>query len=152
MSTSEIEKALAVLRGIGDRDAYLATKYMNPEKYVQHNPHAADGVDGLKEYISQFPRENHHLKVVRAFQDGPFVFTQEEGLILGQNVFFDIFRLKVDTHGYTDFGMALSHGEGFDLCPRLKALKDRHLFLPRGYAVPEILKPICEASLDFSQP
>jgi len=94
MSTSEIEKVLTVLRGIGARDAYLATKYMNQEKYVQHNPHAAEGVDGLKEYISQFPRENHHLKVVRAFQDGPFVFTQEEGLILGQNVFFDIFRLK----------------------------------------------------------
>ena len=47
--------------------------------------------------------------------------------------------------------MALSHGERFDLCPRLKALKDRHLFLPRGSKVPEILKPICEASLDFSQ-
>jgi TnpA family transposase len=33
----------------------------------------------------------------------------------------------------------------------LKALKDRHLFLPRGCSIPEILKPICEASLDFSQ-
>jgi predicted SnoaL-like aldol condensation-catalyzing enzyme len=94
MSMSEIEKVLTVLRGIGARDAYLATKYMNPEKYVQHNPHAVDGVDGLKEYISQFPRENHHLKIVRAFQDGAYVFTQEEGLILGQNVFFDIFRLE----------------------------------------------------------
>jgi len=39
-------------------------------------------------------RENHHLKVVRAFQDGPFVFTQEDGLILGQNIFFDIFRFE----------------------------------------------------------
>ncbi len=45
--------------------------------------------------------------------------------------------------------MAVSHGEGFDLCPRLKALNDRHLFLARGCAVPEILKPICEATLDF---
>jgi len=94
MSMSEIEKVLTVLRGIGARDAYLVTKYMNPEKYVQHNPHAADGVDGLKEYISQLPRENHHLKVVRAFQDGAYVFTQEEGLVLGQNVFFEIFRLE----------------------------------------------------------
>jgi TnpA family transposase len=33
----------------------------------------------------------------------------------------------------------------------LKALKDRHLFLPRGSQVPQILKPICEASLDLSQ-
>jgi len=33
----------------------------------------------------------------------------------------------------------------------LKALTDRHLFLPRGYEVPQILKAICEASLDLSQ-
>jgi predicted SnoaL-like aldol condensation-catalyzing enzyme len=94
MSMSEIEKVSTVLRGIGARDAYLATKYMDPKKYVQHNPRAADGVDGLKEYISQLPPENHHLEVVRAFQDGRYIFTQEEGLILGQNVFFEIFRLE----------------------------------------------------------
>lgn len=67
--------------------------YMNPKKYTQHNPFTADGVDGLKEYISHFPSENHHLKVMRAFQDGPY-FTQEEGVILGQNIFFEIFRFE----------------------------------------------------------
>ena len=94
MSAEEVEKVLTVLRGIGAGDAYLATKYMNPNKYVQHNPHVADGVAGLKEYVSKFPRESHHLKIVRAFQDGPYVFTNEEGMILGQSVFFDIFRLE----------------------------------------------------------
>jgi TnpA family transposase len=63
----------------------------------------------------------------------------------------DITQLAVDTHGHTDLGMAVSHGTGFDMCPRLKALKDRHLFLPRGCEVPEILKSICEANLDFDQ-
>jgi TnpA family transposase len=47
--------------------------------------------------------------------------------------------------------MAVSDGVGFAMCPRLKALSDRHLYLPRGCEVPEILKPICEASLDLSQ-
>jgi len=60
-------------------------------------------------------------------------------------------QLAVDTHGYTDFGMAFAHGPGLDLCPRLKALKDRHLFLPHGHEVPQILQPICEASLDLKQ-
>jgi predicted SnoaL-like aldol condensation-catalyzing enzyme len=32
--------------------------------------------------------------MVRAFQDGSYVFTQEEGLIFGQGVFFDIFRFE----------------------------------------------------------
>ena len=54
----------------------------------------------------------------------------------------DIAQLAVDTHGHTDLGMAVSHGTGFDMCPRLNALKDRHLFLPRGCEVPEILKSI----------
>lgn len=46
-------------------------------------------------------------------------------------------RLAVDTHGYTDFGMTVAKLLGFDLCPRLYSLRDRHLHVPRGYAVPE---------------
>jgi hypothetical protein len=45
-------------------------------------------------------------------------------------------RLAVDTHGYTDFGMAIAKLLGFDLCPRLYSLRDRHLHLPRRLAVP----------------
>ena len=48
----------------------------------------------MRAYIDQFPPDNHFLKVTRAFQDGPYVFTQEEGLILGENIFFDIFRFE----------------------------------------------------------
>jgi TnpA family transposase len=72
-----------------------------------------------------------------------------EGVLRQEEI--GIVQLAVDTHGYTDFGMAFAHGPGLDLCPRLKALKDHHLFLPRGYEVPQILKPICEASLDLRQ-
>src|ERR1700679_4246476 len=48
----------------------------------------------------------------------------------------DITQLAVDTHGHTGFEMALAKLLGFDLCPRLKALKDRPLFLPRGTPIP----------------
>jgi TnpA family transposase len=72
-----------------------------------------------------------------------------EGVLRQHDI--DVAQLAVDTHGYTDFGMAFAHGPGLDLCPRLKALKDRHLFLPRSREVPPILKPICQANLDFSQ-
>jgi len=91
---SDIEKALMVIKGVGARDALLATRYINPKRYIEHNPYSAGGVAGLKEYIKQLPRDNHHLKVMRAFQDGDYVFTHEEGLILGQGVFFDIFRFE----------------------------------------------------------
>ena len=39
-------------------------------------------------------------------------------------------RLAVDTHGYTDFGMAIAKLLNLDLCPRLYSLRDRHLHLP----------------------
>jgi TnpA family transposase len=70
-----------------------------------------------------------------------------EGVLRQEEV--EVTQLAVDTHGYTDFGMAFARGAGLDLCPRLKALKDRHLFLPRGCEVPQILKPICNATLDL---
>jgi predicted SnoaL-like aldol condensation-catalyzing enzyme len=66
----------------------LRPVYINPRKYIEHNPRSADGIDGLREYIDQVSKENHHFKVARAFQDGPYVFTQGEGLMLGQNIFF----------------------------------------------------------------
>jgi predicted SnoaL-like aldol condensation-catalyzing enzyme len=94
MSTTDIEKVVSALRGFASRDAELTTRHVHPSKFIQHNPFVADGVEGLKDEISQLPRENRHLEVVRAFQDGPYVFTQAEGLIGGQGVFFDIFRFE----------------------------------------------------------
>lgn len=94
MATTDIDKVMTVFRGIGNRDPELAITYVHPTLYTQHNPHAADGIAGLREYISQFPPENHFLKVARAFQDGPYIFSQEDGLILGQGNFFDIFRFE----------------------------------------------------------
>jgi TnpA family transposase len=98
---------------------------------------------------------SHVLAGWGIFHAQPFVLNERqvgvaiEGVLRQEAI--DITQLAVDTHGHTDLGMALSHGTGFDMCPRLKALKDRHLFLPRGCEVPEILKSICEANLDFDQ-
>jgi TnpA family transposase len=57
-------------------------------------------------------------------------------------------QLAVDTHGYTDFAMMLARLLGFDLCPRLKNLKQRRLYVPRGATIPEAIKPICVATAD----
>ena len=42
MATTDIEKVLTMFEGIARRDADIATKYMNPKNYIQHNPHFAD--------------------------------------------------------------------------------------------------------------
>ena len=94
MAKSEIEKVLTVFAAISNRDADVATKYIHPDRYVQHNPVAADGVEGLRDYLVRLPSEDRHLKVARAFQDGSYVFTQAEGRRSGQRIFFDIFRFE----------------------------------------------------------
>ena len=38
---------------------------------------------------------------------------------------------------------------GFDLCPRLKELKQRHLFVPRGSKVADEIAAVCEANVDI---
>jgi len=72
-----------------------------------------------------------------------------EGVVRHEEL--DISQLAVDTHGHTDFAMALAKLLGFDLCPRLKALKDRHLFLPRGTGIPASVQAICSATVDLER-
>lgn len=72
-----------------------------------------------------------------------------EGVVRQERL--DIAQLAVDTHGYTDFAMALARLLGFDLCPRLKALKQRRLYVPRGFDIPEALKPIAVANVDLER-
>jgi TnpA family transposase len=69
-----------------------------------------------------------------------------EGVVRQERV--ETSQLAVDTHGYTDFAMALARLLGFDLCPRLRELKQRRLFLPRGTVVPDELAKVCSATLD----
>ncbi|GJG86749.1 polyketide cyclase [Gemmatimonadetes bacterium T265] len=91
---SDIEKALAVFQGMSSGDSALATKYMDPERYVEHNPHARDGVEGVKQYVDRIAASHPDLKVIRAYQDGPYVVTQADGHVQGRGVFFDVFRFE----------------------------------------------------------
>jgi TnpA family transposase len=57
--------------------------------------------------------------------------------------------VAVDTHGYTDFGMAIAKVVALDLCPRLAHLTDRKLYVPRGFAVPAVLKEISSQTISL---
>ena len=69
-----------------------------------------------------------------------------EGVIRQERI--ETSQLAVDTHGFTDFAMALSRLLGFDLCPRLREIKQRHLFVPRGTKVPREIAAVRQASVD----
>jgi len=74
------------------------------------------------------------------FNAQPFVLNERqagvaiEGVVRQERI--ETSQLAVDSHGHTDFAMALARLLGFDLCPRLKDLKQRQMFVPRGMGVP----------------
>ncbi|HRO22665.1 MAG TPA: Tn3 family transposase, partial [Alcaligenes phenolicus] len=84
----------------------------------------------------------------------PFVLNERQAGVAIEGVIrqerLETSQLAVDTHGYTDFAMALARLLGFDLCPRLKELKQRHLFVPRGAKVPAEIAAVCEANVDVA--
>ena len=88
------------------------------------------------------------------FHAQPFVLNERQAGVAIEGVIrqerLETSQLAVDTHGYTDFAMALARLLGFDLCPRLKELKQRHLFVPRGTKVPDAIKAVCEANVDVA--
>jgi TnpA family transposase len=81
--------------------------------------------------------------------DQPIVLNQRQaGMaiegVVRQKASTELRHLAVDTHGFTDFAMAAAKLLGFDLCPRLKNLKNRRLHLPAGFKVPAALKPVAQ--------
>ena len=88
--------------------------------------------------------------------DQPLVLHQRqagaaiEGIVR-QTAAANVERLAVDTHGYTDFGMAISMLLGFDLCPRLSHLRDRRLHIPREVPVPQVLERVVDRDVSLRQ-
>ena len=85
-------------KAINDKDFEAASKYLGP-RYIQHNPSAPDGAEGLKGFIgflkSKFPDSRSEIK--RVFAEGDYVIlhvhaVREPGT-RGRAI-VDIFRLE----------------------------------------------------------
>lgn len=85
-------------KGLNQKDADTALAYVG-DRYVQHNPNAADGPDGFRKFIG-FLREkfpNSHSEIKRSFVDGDYVIlhvhaVREPGT--RGNAIVDIFKLE----------------------------------------------------------
>lgn len=74
------------------------TNYINPEKYLQHNTQAGDGLDGLGAFL-QYLGENdiafYYTNLAMIVAEGNFVFAAAEGVFGEQpTAYFDLFRLE----------------------------------------------------------
>lgn len=87
------QKAIALLKAIETRAAQ-PVDYINPNKYIQHNLGATDGVAGFKALLQALPPNSAKVNTVRSFQDGNFVFTHTDYNFFGPKIGFDIFRFE----------------------------------------------------------
>lgn len=68
--------------------------FINPTKYIQHNPVGGDGLEGFVALMAQLPKGSAKVTTRRVFQDGDYVFTHTECDFFGPKIGFDIFRLE----------------------------------------------------------
>jgi predicted SnoaL-like aldol condensation-catalyzing enzyme len=67
---------------------------INPDRYVQHNLGAKDGLAGFGELLAQLPKGSARVNTVRVFQDGDMVFAHTDYDFFGPKVGFDVFRFE----------------------------------------------------------
>src|ERR1700733_6009994 len=68
--------------------------YINPDKYIQHNLGAADGLPGLRALLQSLPKGSAKVNTVRVYQDGDYVFAHTQYNFFGPRIGFDIFRYE----------------------------------------------------------
>ncbi|MDC7998309.1 nuclear transport factor 2 family protein [Gilvibacter sediminis] len=93
MQLSNKDKTVALLNSFNTGDT-TPISYINPEKYIQHNLAVGDGLAGFGEVMKNAPEGGFKANVVRAFQDGDYVFTHTEYDFFGPKAGFDVFRFE----------------------------------------------------------
>lgn len=93
MELTNKEKAVALLNTFNTGDQ-APIAYINPDKYIQHNLPVGDGLAGFGEIMKNAPKGGFKANVIRAFQDGDFVFTHTEYDFFGPKAGFDVFRFE----------------------------------------------------------
>jgi len=90
---SQKQQVIGLLKSIETGDT-APVGVINPEKYIQHNLAAKDGLQGFGELMAQLPPNSARVNTVRVFQDGDHVFTHSEYDFFGPKIGFDIFRFE----------------------------------------------------------
>lgn len=86
-------KAVALLNSFNTGDT-AAMAYVYNDKYIQHNLGAPDGAQAFAGMLSNAEQMGFKAKVIRAFEDGDYVFTHSEYDFFGPKAGFDVFRFE----------------------------------------------------------
>ena len=93
MTTQKIDLIRALLKGIETGDP-TSVDVINPNKYIQHNPQTHEGRDGLAALFKRLSKTNPHVNIVRAYEDGDYVFAHTEYDFATRRIGFEVFRFE----------------------------------------------------------
>lgn len=103
-ASGQTERSRAVVAGFAkkvlqDADYSVLTDYISTETYHQHNPEAADGLDGFGAAAAEWAEQGKNLvykAIHRIVADGDLVLVQSEGEFGAPVAYWDLFRVEGD--------------------------------------------------------
>lgn len=87
------DRIRALLKSIETGDSEPVA-VVNEAKYIQHNPQTHEGSEGLAVLFKRLSETSPRVNIVRAFEDGDFVFAHTEYDFSRRNIGFEVFRFE----------------------------------------------------------
>ena len=103
---SNRERITTLLKGIESGDP-ASVEVVDEARYVQHNPMTKEGGVGLAELFARLAQTSPRVEVLRAFEDGDFVFAHVEYDFAEHVTGFEVFRFED--------GFAVEHWDNLQL-------------------------------------
>jgi len=92
-TTSRKQQIQDLLKSIETGDP-AAVAVVNPDTYIQHNPETHEGGEGLAALFKRLSETSPRVNVVRAFEDGDYVFAHTEYDFSTSKIGFEVFRFE----------------------------------------------------------
>jgi len=93
MTITKKDQIRALLKSIETGDPGPVA-VVNEAKYIQHNPQTHEGSEGLAALFQRLSRTSPRVNIVRAFEDGDFVFGHTEYDFANRRIGFEVFRFE----------------------------------------------------------
>lgn len=93
MPDTNKDRIRALLKSIETGDP-APVAVVNEAKYIQHNPQTHEGSEGLAALFQRLSKTSPRVNVVRAFEDGDYVFAHTEYDFASRRIGFEVFRFE----------------------------------------------------------
>lgn len=93
MTAAKKDQIRALLKSIETGDPGPVA-VVNEAKYIQHNPQTHEGSEGLAALFKRLSKTAPRVNIVRAFEDGDFVFAHTEYDFATRKIGFEVFRFE----------------------------------------------------------